>query len=112
MTKNSSKKKSFSFGKMFEVQLLYRNLTFLVFLTLIGILYIANGHRAEKKVRKIQELQGEIEKGKWRYMEYNSAVGYEGLQSKTEKRVEDLGLTTGEGSIKIIDQGSSTEDDE
>lgn len=104
MTKESSKKKSFSFGKMFEVQLLYRNLTFLVFLTLIGIIYIANGHRAEKKVRTIQKLQGEIEKSKWRYMESNSDVGYEGLQSETEKRVEDLGLTTGEGSIKIIEK--------
>ena len=111
MTKNSSKKKGFSFGKMFEVQLLYRNLTFLVFLTLIGIVYIANGHRAEKKVRKIQELQGEIEKSKWRFMESNSAVGYEGLQSNTEKRVEDLGLTTGEGSIKIIEKDRRAEEE-
>ena len=112
MTKFRKKKKGFSLGKLFEVQLLYKNLSFLVFLTLIGILYIANGHRAEKKVRKIQHLQGEIEKSKWRYWESMSGVMYEGIQSQTEKRVEDLGLRAGEGSLKIIEPERSIQDEE
>ena len=112
MTKNSEKKRSFSFGKLFEVQLLYRNITFLVFITCIGIAYIANGHRAEKKVRKIQKLQDEIEKSKWQYWESMSNVKYEGIQSQTEKRVEDLGLKAGEGSIKVIEKEGNKEEEE
>ncbi len=111
MTNNKKKKKNFSLSKLFEVQLLYKNISFLVFLTLIGILYIANGHRAEKKIRKVQELQGEIKKSKWRYWESMSGVTYEGILSQTEKRVEDLGLKAGEGTIKIIEP-EITQDEE
>ena len=104
MTTKRNKKRSFSLGNIFEVQLLYKNIVFLVFVTFIGIVYIANGHRAEKKVRKIQKLQGEIEKSKFQYWESMSNVMYESIQSQTEKRVEDLGLKPGDGSIKIIKQ--------
>ncbi len=112
MTKKNKKKKGFSFGNIFEVQLLYKNLTFLVFLTIIGILYIANTHRAEKKVRKIQKLQTEIERSKWQYWEAMSNVMYEGIQSQTQKRVTDLDLKAGEGSIRIIEADSKEQDEE
>lgn len=110
MTKNKKKTKGLGVGNFFDAQLLYRNLTFLVFLTLIGIFYISNSHRAEKKVRKIQRLQGEIKQSEWKYWESKSDVQWEGVQSQTEKRVEDLGLKAGEGSIKIIKEDPKPED--
>ena len=82
----------------------------MIFVTLLGILYIANTHRAEKKVRKIQKLQGEIDKSKWQYWESMSNVMYEGIQSQTQNRVEDLGLKASEGSIRIIEKDTTIED--
>ena len=111
MTKKIKSKRNFSFGKMFEVQLLYKNIFFLAFITCIGIAYIANGHRAEKKVRKIQKMQQEIAKSKFQYWESGATVEFEKLQSQTEKRVDDLGLKSGEGSLKIIEKEANTEDE-
>lgn len=112
MTKKNKKKRNFSFGNMFEVQLLFKNFPFLAFLTFIGLIYIANTHRAEKKIRKIQHLHGEIDESKWLYWESNSNVSYEGIQSQTEKRVQDLGLKAGEGSIKIIEDDLTVQEEE
>lgn len=110
MTKKNKKIKGLGLGNIFDAQLLYRNITFLVFLTLIGIFYISNSHRAEKKVRKIQQLQSEIKKSEWKYWESKSDVQWEGVQSQTEKRVQDLGLKAGEGSIKILKEDPKPED--
>ena len=96
---------------MFEVQLLYRNFPFLVFLAFIGLLYIANTHRAEKKVRNIQKLQDEIDEREYIYWESMSNVMYEGIQSQTQQRVEDLGLKASEGSIRILEKDSNAEDE-
>lgn len=43
-----------------SAELVLGNLTFLAFITSIGIIYIANAHYAEKKVRQIQSMEREI----------------------------------------------------
>jgi hypothetical protein len=95
----SGKKKS---GRIFDLQFIYKHLTFLCFLILLGIFYIANAHRAEKKVRKINDLKSDINKQRWQYWESMSKVMYEGIQSQTEERVKDLGLKPGEQSVIIL----------
>lgn len=111
MTKDKKKKK-FSLGNWLEVQLLYKNLFFLLFLTILGVVYIANGHNAEKKVRRIMDLETEIEKSRWMYWESQSGVDYEGIQSRTEKRVDELGLKAGEGSLRILESDNVPKEDE
>ncbi len=43
-----------------SAELVLGNLSYLFFLTVIGIVYIANAHHAEKKVRQIQAMERDI----------------------------------------------------
>lgn len=101
MNKKSQKKKNWK-QELFDVQMIYRNALFIFLLVVLGLFYIYNNHRAEKKLRKIQTLEQDIEKAKWKYWEAKSDIMYEGIQSQTELRVQDLGLKSGEGSLRII----------
>ena len=103
LNRKNKKEKTGRMAKFFGIQILYKHLAYVLFLAALCLLYIANAHRAEKKVRKIQSLQKDVSKKEWNYWEENSKVMFEGIQSQTEKRVKDLGLEVGEESIKVIE---------
>ncbi len=90
------------FTRMFGVQILYEHLLYVVLIALLAMFYIHNAHKAERKIRAIQSLQEDINQTRYRYWETASEVSLEGLQSETEKRVHDLGLKSGEASIKVL----------
>ena len=69
---------------------LYQNLPFVFFLTFIGLVYIANVHYAEKKIRHIHQLKSEIKELRTEYIYLESENMYNGTQSQMAKMVEDL----------------------
>ena len=72
--------------------LLIKNLPYIFFLGFLAILYIANAHYAEKKVRKIQVLQKELKEQRWRYMSMKSDLMYKSKQVEVAKMVKSIGL--------------------
>ena len=60
----------------YSAVLIFRNLTFVLFLGFLGIIYIANAHYSEKKVREIQALQDDIKELRWRYMAARADLMY------------------------------------
>lgn len=73
-------------------QLITRNLPFLLFLAVIALVYIANSHLAEKKVRRINKLGKEIRELKWEYLSVKSELMFRSKLSEVSKAVEPLGL--------------------
>lgn len=73
-------------------QLITQNLTFLLFLAVIALVYIANSHLAEKKIRRINKLGREIKELKWEYLSVKSELMFRSKLSEVSKAVETLGL--------------------
>lgn len=79
------------------------NLNFVLFLALMGIVYIANAHYSDKMIRKIQEQEQEIKELRWNYMTLKSQLMYASKHSEVAKAIEPYGLNnTGAVAKKIV----------
>ena len=75
-----------------SAELLFKNLLFVLFISLLGLIYIANAHFAEKKVRQIQSMQREVKQLRWEYMTLKSENMYNSKLSEVRKNAENDGL--------------------
>jgi len=66
------------------------------------MIYIANAHYSEKKIRQIQALQKDITELRWHYMAIQSELMYNSKRSEVEKRVAPLNLKIPKGTPKKI----------
>ncbi|ASZ15162.1 hypothetical protein KTO58_00205 [Chitinophaga pendula] len=69
-----------------------QNMPFILFLALLALIYIANSHLAEKKIRRINKLGKEIKELKWEYLNVKSELMFRSKMSEVSKAVEPLGL--------------------
>jgi len=84
------------------LDIITKNLTLLVFIAFLGVLYIANVHIAEKKMLKIEKLEKEVQTVKYRYLDVKQSIHYTSMPSEIEKKVESKGLKQGTGSPKVL----------
>ncbi len=71
---------------------LVHNMPFIGFLSALALVYIANSHMAEKKVRRINKLGREIKELRWEYLNVKSELMFRSKMSEVSKAVEPLGL--------------------
>jgi len=69
-----------------------RDIPFFLFLTLIAIVYIYNGHYADKTIRNINKTTKELKELQYEYKTLKSEVMFRSKQSELEKAVAPLGL--------------------
>jgi hypothetical protein len=84
-------KQLLNFGN-FATTWFYKNLSFVFFIFVLILLYIANIHYAEKKVKEIQHMQKEIRELRGEYMTIKSKVMYQTKHSELSKEVSAYGL--------------------
>lgn len=84
------------------VNVLYRNIPYIFFLVVLGLVYIANSHIAEKKVRKIEQLKKNAQTLKWEYWSLQSQIMHGSTQSALSERVTTYGLLEPNDSPKRI----------
>ena len=79
-------------GRLLADTVLRRNMGFILFLTLLGILYIANGYNTEKLYMKKVALEKEL--GNLRFESVTTASGLMRISvpSEVERRVKEAGL--------------------
>ena len=65
---------------------------YILYVTLIGIIYIGNSHYAEKTMRRINQLQIDVENLRADYTTLKSDYMFDSKQSEVAKKVEDQGL--------------------
>jgi predicted membrane protein len=71
---------------------LVRNIPFFLFLSLLTVLYIYNGHYAEKTIKNINRTARELKEHQYEYKTVKSELMFLNKQSEVIKAVEPLGL--------------------
>ncbi|MVZ61282.1 FtsL-like putative cell division protein [Sphingobacterium humi] len=84
-------KSIFSQNKI-STYLVAKNLPFVAFLALLGLLYISNRHLAENTVRRIDRLGKEVKELSWDYKSLNAELMKLTTQTEIAKRADTLGL--------------------
>lgn len=69
-----------------------RNIPFFLFLTLLAVLYIYNGHYTDKLILKISTTEKQIKELEYEYKTIKSDVIFRSKASELIKAVEPLGL--------------------
>ncbi len=64
----------------------------ILFVLILGLFYIGNTHHAEKTMRKINVLQGEVEDLRADYTTLKSDLMFSSKQSEVARKVEAFGL--------------------
>jgi hypothetical protein len=73
-------------------QWIVRHVPFALFLSLLAIFYIANGHYTDNTIRNIGNAQQELKQLQYRYKTLKAEVMYRSKESELSKAVEPLGL--------------------
>ena len=73
-------------------QSLVRQVPFFLFLAVLAVVYIYNGHYADKTIRNINKTAKEVKELQWEYKSVKSEVMFQSKQSELAKALEPLGL--------------------
>lgn len=78
--------------KYLNYKSIVKNIPFFLFLSLIAVLYIYNGHLADKLIRKINVSEKNIKELEYEYKTLKSEVIFRSKATELVKAVEPLGL--------------------
>ncbi len=78
--------------QVFNYNKIVKNIPFFLFLAVLAILYIYNGHHADKLVRKIAVTEKNIKELEYEYKTVKSDLIFRSKASELIKAVEPLGL--------------------
>ena len=65
---------------------------FVIFLAMLGMIYIANRHFAEKNIREIDKLNKEVKELSWDFKTLKADLMLKSTQTEVAKQVDTLGL--------------------
>ncbi|MGI8598436.1 MAG: FtsL-like putative cell division protein [Chitinophagaceae bacterium] len=82
----------FRWKRILNYQSIVRQMPFFLFLTLLAVVYIYNGHYADKLNRGINRTTKELKELQYEYKTVKGDVLYRSKQSELVKLVEPLGL--------------------
>ena len=92
MARKKNKANGLSSIGSLSADLLFQNLLFVLFISMLGLVYIANAHFAEKKVRQIQAMQKEVKMLRWEYMAIQAENMYNSKLTVVQKTAKEAGL--------------------
>jgi hypothetical protein len=78
--------------RLLNYQWIVKNFPFFLFLSALAVLYIYNGHYADKTIRDINKVGRELKELQWEYKTVKSELMFRSKQSEIVKSVEPLGL--------------------
>jgi cell division protein FtsL len=78
--------------RFFNHKWIVQNIPFFLFLSLLAVLYIYNGHTADKLMRNISKSEKNIKELEYEYKTIKAEVIYRSKASELVKAVEPLGL--------------------
>lgn len=77
---------------LFRYQWLVNNMNFILFLSLLAVLYIANGHTADRTIRKINQTQNELKELQYQYKTLKGEAMFKSREGEVLKQAAPLGL--------------------
>jgi hypothetical protein len=81
-----------SWKRWLNYQSIVKQVPFFLFLALLAVVYIYNGHYADKTIRNINRTAKEVKELRYEYTAVNSEVMFQSKPSELVKAVEPLGL--------------------
>ncbi|HUQ66297.1 MAG TPA: FtsL-like putative cell division protein [Flavitalea sp.] len=78
--------------RLLNYQWIVKNFRFFLFLSLLAVIYIYNGHYADKTIRNINTVSKEIDELNYEFKTFKSEVMFRSKQSELLKAVEPYGL--------------------
>jgi len=78
--------------KYFDYQSIVKNIPFMLFLSALAILYIYNGHYADKLIRKIGKAERNVRELEYEYKTIKSEVIFRSKPTEMIKAMEPMGL--------------------
>ncbi len=81
-----------SWKRLLNYQSIVKQVPFFLFLAMLAVLYIYNGHFADKTIRNINQTAKEVKELQYEYKTVKSEVMFRSKQSELAKAVEPLGL--------------------
>lgn len=92
MEKTNKEEKKMRLKRLLPYQWIVKNLPYFLFLTLLAVIYIYNGHYADRVVRNIGKTNTELKELQYEYKTLKSEVMFRSKQSELARAVEPLGL--------------------
>ena len=92
--KSTKKEKElrFHWKRLLNYQSIVKQIPFFLFLALLAVVYIYNGHYADKTIRAINRTERELKELQYEYKTVKGDVLFRSKQSELVKAVEPLGL--------------------
>lgn len=87
-----TKQRSTGWKKWLNYQSIVKQVPFFLFLAMLAITYIYNGHFADKTIRNINKTAKDVKELQYEYKTIKSEVMFRSKQSELVKAVEPLGL--------------------
>ena len=86
-------KAKLNWKKWLNYQSIVRQVPFLFFLAFLAVLYIYNGHMANKTIKKITATAKEVKELQWEYKSLKSEVMFRSKPSELSKVLQPMGLS-------------------
>jgi hypothetical protein len=81
-----------------------KNTGFFLFLSVLAVLYIANGHMADKTIRRINAINNELKELQFKYKTLKSELMYKTEESQIVQLVAPMGLKISQDMPERIKQ--------
>jgi hypothetical protein len=78
--------------RLFSHKWIVKNIPFFLFITGLAVIYIYNGHYADKTARDINKVNNDLKELQYEYKTLRSEVMFRSKQSELAKAVEPFGL--------------------
>lgn len=92
---------------LFNYQWIVKNIPFFLFLSVLAVLYIANGHKADKTIRKINSTTNELKELQYEYKTLKSEVMFKSEELQIVKATEPLGLKVSKDMPQRLQAGNN-----
>ncbi len=98
------KEPKIDFKKWLNYQWIVKNVPFFLFLSLLAICYIANGHYADNTIRNINKTTRLLKEQEYEYKTLNGKLMFQNRLSEVAKATEAIGLKENiQQPIKLTD---------
>jgi hypothetical protein len=100
----AGKESKIDFKKWFNYQWIVKNVPYFLFLSVLAIFYIANGHYADNTIRNINKTTRLLKEQEYEYKTLNGKLMFQNRLSEVAKSVEAIGLKENiQQPVKITD---------
>lgn len=103
------KEPKIDFKKWLNYQWIVKNVPYFLFLSVLAVLYIANGHYADNTIRNINKTTRQLKEQEYEYKTLNGKLMFQNRLSEVAKTVEQIGLKENiQQPIKLTDSTKQT----